>query len=108
MQLKKLLNLVVKLLLFLIHAGYIYDPDGIDAEKLAYVMELKNIKRGRIKEYADKFGCEYHEGKRPWGIKCDVAIPCATQNEVNEDDAKELIKNGCFVVSEGANMPSIS
>jgi glutamate dehydrogenase/leucine dehydrogenase len=87
-------------------SGFIYDPDGIDAEKLAYVMELKNIKRGRIKEYADKYGCEYHEGKRPWGIKCDVAMPCATQNEVNEDDAKELIKNGCFVVSEGANMPS--
>ena len=87
-------------------SGFIYDPDGIDAEKLAYVMELKNVKRGRIKEYADKYGCEYHEGKRPWGIKCDVAMPCATQNEVNEDEARELIKNGCFVVSEGANMPS--
>ncbi len=87
-------------------SGFIYDPDGIDAEKLAYVMELKNIKRGRIKEYAEKYGCEYHEGKRPWVIKCDVAMPCATQNEVNEDEARELIKNGCFVVSEGANMPS--
>jgi len=87
-------------------SGFIYDPDGIDAEKLAYVMELKNVKRGRIKEYAEKYGCEYHEGKRPWIIKCDVALPCATQNEVNEDEARELIKNGCFVVSEGANMPS--
>ncbi len=87
-------------------SGFIYDPDGIDAEKLAYVMELKNVKRGRIKEYAEKYGVEYHEGKRPWGIKCDVAMPCATQNEVNEDEAKTLIANGCFVVSEGANMPS--
>lgn len=87
-------------------AGYIYDPDGIDAEKLAYVMELKNIKRGRIKKYAEKFACEYHEGKRPWEVKCDVALPSATQNEVNEEEAKMLIENGCFVVSEGANMPS--
>ncbi len=87
-------------------AGFIYDKDGINAEKLAYVMELKNVKRGRIKEYADKFGCEYFEGKRPWGIKCDVAMPCATQNEVNEEEAKTLVANGCFVVSEGANMPS--
>jgi len=87
-------------------AGFIYDPDGIDAEKLAYVMELKNVKRGRIKEYAEKYGCEYYEGKRPWGIKCDVALPSATQNEVDEDDAKTLIANGCFLVSEGANMPS--
>jgi len=69
-------------------------------------MDLKNIKRGRIKEYADKFGVEYYEGKRPWGVKCDVAMPCATQNEVNKDEAETLIKNGCFVVSEGANMPS--
>ncbi|MBU2555242.1 MAG: NADP-specific glutamate dehydrogenase [Bacteroidetes bacterium] len=87
-------------------SGFIYDPKGIDAEKLAYIMQLKNVKRGRIKEYADKYGAEYHEGKRPWGIKCDVAMPCATQNEVNEEDAKALIANGCFVVSEGANMPS--
>ncbi len=87
-------------------AGFIYDPDGIDAEKLAYVMDLKNVKRGRIKEYAAKYGCEYYEGKRPWGIKCDVALPSATQNEVDEDDAKTLIANGCMLVSEGANMPS--
>jgi glutamate dehydrogenase (NADP+) len=87
-------------------AGSIYDKDGIDAEKLAYVMQLKNVKRGRIKEYADKFGCEYFEGKRPWGVKCDVAMPCATQNELNEEEAKILVANGCFVISEGANMPS--
>ena len=87
-------------------SGFIYDPNGIANEKLSFVMDLKNIKRGRIKEYADKFGVEYYEGKRPWEVKCDVAMPCATQNEVNEEEAKTLIKNGCFVVSEGANMPS--
>jgi glutamate dehydrogenase/leucine dehydrogenase len=86
--------------------GTIYDPDGIDSEKLVYVMELKNVKRGRIKEYATKYKCKYFEGKRPWGIKCDVALPCATQNEINGDDAKTLVKNGCFCVAEGANMPS--
>ncbi|HKK09737.1 MAG TPA: NADP-specific glutamate dehydrogenase [Bacteroidales bacterium] len=87
-------------------AGFIYDPDGIDAEKLKYVMRLKNVKRGRIKEYAEKYGCEYHEGKRPWSVKCDVALPSATQNEINEEEAKILVENGCKVVSEGANMPS--
>jgi len=87
-------------------AGYIYDPDGIDKEKLAFVMHLKNVKRGRIKEYADKYGVEYFEGRRPWEVKCDVALPSATQNEINADDAKTLIENGCFLVSEGANMPS--
>ncbi len=87
-------------------AGFVYDPDGINEEKLAFVMHLKNVKRGRIKEYAEKYGCEYHEGKRPWGVKCDVAMPNATQNEVNEEEAKTLVANGCSVVSEGANMPS--
>jgi glutamate dehydrogenase/leucine dehydrogenase len=87
-------------------AGFIYDPEGIDEEKLKYVMHLKNVKRGRIKEYADKYGCEYHEGKRPWSVKCDVALPSATQNEINEEEAKILVNNGCKVVSEGANMPS--
>jgi len=86
--------------------GFIYDPKGITAEKLAYVMELKNVKRGRISEYADKFNREYHEGQRPWGVKVDIALPCATQNEVNEEEAKTLVKNGCICVSEGANMPS--
>jgi Glutamate dehydrogenase/leucine dehydrogenase len=87
-------------------SGYIYDPDGISGEKWEFLMELKNVKRGRIKEYAEEFGVEYHEGERPWGVKCDVALPCATQNEVNEEEAKTLIKNGCICVSEGANMPS--
>ncbi len=87
-------------------SGYIYDPAGIDTEKLAWVMELKNIRRGRISEYTDKFGGEFVPGKTPWVVKCDCAFPSATQNEVNEDDANELIKNGCFVISEGANMPS--
>ena len=86
--------------------GTIYDPDGIDAEKLAYVMELKNVKRGRIKEYAKKYGCEYREGAKPWGIKCDCAFPNATQNEIDGKDAKTLIENGCYLISEGANMPS--
>jgi glutamate dehydrogenase (NADP+) len=87
-------------------SGYIYDPDGITPEKLAYVMELKNVKRGRIKEYAEKYGVKYVEGKRPWGEKCDIAFPSATQNEIDADDAQTLINNGCFLVSEGANMPS--
>jgi len=86
--------------------GFIYDPAGIDAEKLAFVINLKTVKRGRIKEYADKYGVDYYEGKRPWGIKCDVALPCATQNEINGEDAKSLVKNGCYCVTEGANMPS--
>jgi glutamate dehydrogenase/leucine dehydrogenase len=86
--------------------GFIYDPAGIDDEKLKYLMWLKNVKRGRIKEYAEKYGCEYYENKTPWGIKCDIALPCATQNEINGEDASTLIKNGCFCVSEGANMPS--
>ena len=88
-------------------SGFIHDPNGIDMEKLQYIMELKNIKRGRIKEYAEKFGVEYYEGKRPWGVNCDIALPCATQNEISEEDAKTLVSNGCICVSEGANMPSV-
>jgi len=87
-------------------AGYIYDANGIDAEKLAFVMELKNVRRGRIKEYADKFGCEFHAGARPWSVNCDIALPCATQNELNDTEAKTLVSNGCMLVSEGANMPT--
>ena len=86
--------------------GFIYDKDGINEEKLAWVMDLKNVRRGRIKEYADKFGAKYIEGKRPWAIQCDCAFPCATQNEINGDDAKTLLKNGCYLVAEGANMPT--
>ncbi|WP_339702561.1 NADP-specific glutamate dehydrogenase [uncultured Marixanthomonas sp.] len=88
-------------------SGFIYDSEGIDEEKLAFVMELKNEKRGRIKEYLDKYpSAEYHEGKRPWSIKCDIALPCATQNELDADEAKTLVDNGCICVGEGANMPS--
>ena len=86
-------------------SGYIYDPSGISEEKLAFVMHLKNNKRGRIKEYADKYGCEFIEG-RPWSVRCDIALPCATQNELNDEEAKTLVSNGCICVSEGANMPS--
>jgi len=86
--------------------GTIYDPDGINEEKLAFVIELKNVKRGRIKEYADKYGCQYMEKKKPWNIKCDCAFPSATQNEIDGKDAKALIDNGCYLISEGANMPS--
>ena len=87
-------------------SGTVYDKDGINSEKLAFVMDLKNVKRGRIKEYADKFNTEFHEGERPWKISCDVALPCATQNELNKSEAKELVKNGCLAVAEGANMPT--
>jgi glutamate dehydrogenase/leucine dehydrogenase len=86
--------------------GTIHDKDGINAEKLAFLMELKNVRRGRIREYAQKYGCEYLEGKKPWGIKCDVALPGATQNEIDAEDAKTLVKNGCVCVAEGANMPT--
>jgi len=87
--------------------GYIYDPDGINDEKLAFIKYLKNVKRGRIKEYAEKYKCQYVEGKStPWKVPCQVALPAATQNEISGPDAELLVKNGCFVVSEGANMPS--
>lgn len=88
--------------------GFIYDPAGIDKKKLEYVFDLKNERRGRISEYAEKFGCEFFEGERPWKIPCDIALPNATQNELDGDDAQVLIKNGCFCVAEGANMPSTS
>ncbi|CAI8245098.1 MAG: NAD(P)-specific glutamate dehydrogenase [Cryomorphaceae bacterium] len=87
-------------------SGYIYDANGIDAEKLAFVMELKNVRRGRIKEYADKFGCDFHAGARPWSVNCDIALPCATQNELDQAEAKTLVANRCILVSEGANMPA--
>ncbi len=86
--------------------GYIYDPDGITEEKLKFVMELKNLYRGRIREYAEEYGCKYVPGARPWGEKGDIALPSATQNEIDGSEAAELVKNGVFAVSEGANMPS--
>ncbi len=87
-------------------SGSIHDENGIDPEKLAWVMDLKNNRRGRIKDYADEFKVNYLEGQRPWTVVCDIALPCATQNEINGEDAQMLISNGCKVISEGANMPS--
>ncbi len=87
--------------------GTIVDMDGINPDKLAWVMELKNVRRGRIREYADHFkGAKYLPGKRPWSVPCDLAFPCATQNEVDEGDARQLVQNGCYCVAEGANMPT--
>lgn len=86
--------------------GFIHDKEGINDEKLAWAMDLKNNRRGRIKEYADKFHAQYFEGKRPWGIECDCAFPSATQNEITGEDAKALVNNGCMLVSEGSNMPT--
>jgi glutamate dehydrogenase (NADP+) len=87
--------------------GYVFDPEGITEEKLAWIMELKNERRGRIKEYADAFpGVQYFAGQRPWSVPCDCAFPCATQNEINGAEAATLIKNGCMLVAEGANMPT--
>lgn len=88
-------------------SGYIYDPEGITTDKLEYVKDLKTVTRGRIKEYVDEYpSAQYFAGERPWGVKCDIALPCATQNELNEEEAKTLVANGCICVAEGANMPS--
>ncbi|ERJ75402.1 NADP-specific glutamate dehydrogenase [Prevotella melaninogenica] len=103
---EKLLELGAKPLTCSDSDGYIYDPDGIDEEKLAYIMELKNIERGRIREYAEKYNVKYVAGGRPWSEKADIATPCATQNEINGEAAAELVKNGVIAVTEGANMPS--
>ncbi|MHB8900872.1 MAG: NADP-specific glutamate dehydrogenase [Thermoguttaceae bacterium] len=104
---EKLLQLGCKVVTLSDSAGTIYDRDGIDEEKLAWVMGLKNVRRGRIREYAEHFrGAEYYPDRTPWGVKCDLAFPCATQNEVTGDDARTLVENGCICVSEGANMPS--
>jgi glutamate dehydrogenase (NADP+) len=104
---EKILDLGGKVLTLSDSSGYIYDEDGIDRAKLAYVMELKNEKRGRISEYIEAYPkAKFVKGKTPWEVKCDVAMPCATQNELNGEDAKMLLDNGCICVSEGANMPS--
>ena len=103
---EKLLQLGAKPVTLSDSNGYIYDPDGIDREKLDYIMELKNVERGRIKEYAEKYGVKYVEGAKPWFEKADIALPSATQNEINEEAAKALVANGVFAVSEGANMPT--
>ena len=103
---EKVIDLGGKVVTLSDSSGTIYDQNGIDAEKLDFVKDLKNNKRGRISEYADKFKADYIEGDRPWNKVCDVALPCATQNEINLNDAKNLIKNGCLCVAEGANMPT--
>ena len=104
---EKALQLGAKVVTLSDSNGYIYDPDGIDREKLDYVMELKNVIRGRIREYVKQYpSAKYFENERPWGVKCDIAMPCATQNELNGDEARTLVANGCFCVAEGANMPS--
>ena len=103
---EKLISLGAKVVTMSDSNGYIYDPDGITRDKLDYIMHLKNVERGRIREYAEKYGCKYVEGARPWGEKCDIAMPSATQNEINGEEARTLLANGCFAVSEGANMPS--
>ncbi|MHA7055652.1 NADP-specific glutamate dehydrogenase [Aquimarina sp. M1] len=103
---EKAIQLGAKVVTLSDSSGYIYDEDGIDMDKLKFVMELKNEKRGRISEYVDKYSAaKFHKGKTPWSEKCDIALPCATQNELNGDDANTLIDNGCICVSEGANMP---
>jgi glutamate dehydrogenase/leucine dehydrogenase len=103
---EKLIELGAKPVTLSDSGGFVYDPEGITQEKLEYVKELKGERSARISEYAKKYNVKYFEGKRPWSIKCDVALPCATQNQLNFRDAKELLQNGCFVVAEGANMPS--
>ena len=103
---EKVLHLGGKVVTLSDSSGFIYDPDGISKEKLDWVIDLKNNKRGRIKEYADEFSCKYFDGLRPWGVDCDIALPCATQNEIDKSNAKDLVKNGMIAISEGANMPS--
>ncbi|MEM7008656.1 MAG: NADP-specific glutamate dehydrogenase, partial [Thermodesulfobacteriota bacterium] len=103
---EKLLEEGAKVITFSDSSGFIYDPDGVNEEKLAFVKDLKEVRRGRISEYAEEFGCEFHAGETPWSVECDLAFPCATQNEIDEKDAKLLVKNGCKVVCEGANMPT--
>jgi len=103
---EKLIELGGKVLTLSDSSGFVYDAGGIDKEKLAYVMELKNGRRGRIVEFATEFGLEFHAGKRPWGMKADLAFPSATQNEIHVEDAKTMLDNGIYLVSEGANMPT--
>ena len=104
---QKAMSLGAKVVTLSDSSGFIHDPDGLDEDKMAYVFKLKNIYRGRIKEYASQYpSAKYYPGPRPWGIPCDIALPCATQNEIGEDDARNLLAGGCFCVAEGANMPS--
>lgn len=103
---EKILHLGGKVVTMSDSSGFIHDPDGINEEKLAYIIDLKTVRRGRIKEYADHYKCKFFEGKKPWDVKCNLAFPCATQNEIDEKDAKQLVKNGIQALAEGANMPT--
>ncbi|MGB7418568.1 MAG: glutamate dehydrogenase, partial [Erythrobacter sp.] len=104
---EKLVQMGGKVLTLSDSDGFVYDPDGIDSDKIAWVKHLKTVKRGRISEYVDEFpNAQYHEGERPWNVPCDLALPCATQNELDEGEAKALVENGCMAISEGANMPT--
>jgi len=103
---EKLIDLGAKVITMSDSTGFIHEPSGIDTERLEYIKDLKTNRRGSLQEYAEKFGAEFHAGKRPWSVPGDLALPCATQNELDEDDAKALIKNGCGAVAEGANMPT--
>jgi glutamate dehydrogenase/leucine dehydrogenase len=103
---EKLIELGARVVTLSDSSGFIYDPEGLDTEKLEYVKQLKNVERGRIREYARKYGVEYHEGQKPWKVPCDLAFPCATQNEIDTDDATTLVKNGCTALAEGANLPT--
>ncbi len=103
---EKLIQLGAKVVTLSDSDGFIYDEGGIDSKELKCVLELKNVKRGRIKECAEQFKCKYHDSKKPWGVKCDIAFPSATQNEISEEDAKTLVRNGCIAIGEGANMPT--
>jgi glutamate dehydrogenase (NADP+) len=103
---EKLVQLGAKVVTMSDSNGFIYDAAGIDHKELKCVLELKNVRRGRIKECAREFNCKYFENKNPWAVKCDIAFPSATQNEIDENDAKMLVKNGCMAVGEGANMPT--
>ncbi|MCO6511570.1 MAG: NADP-specific glutamate dehydrogenase [Aridibacter famidurans] len=103
---EKAIELGAKVITLSDSSGFIHDPDGVNSEKLAFVKELKNERRGRIEEYAEQFGCKYYEGKKPWGIAGDLAFPSATENEITAEDAEMLVSNGCIAVSEGANMPT--
>jgi glutamate dehydrogenase (NADP+) len=103
---EKAMTMGAKVVTFSDSNGFVHDSGGVDAERLAFLKDLKNVKRGRIQEYAKQFKCEYFEGKRPWGTPCQIALPCATQNEVSGSEAQALVGNGCICVGEGANMPS--
>jgi len=103
---RKLIDRGARVVAFSDSSGFVHDPDGLDADRWEWLRALKEDRRGRVHEYADHFGCDYHEGKRPWGVACDIALPCATQNELDADDARALLDNGVRVIAEGANMPT--